>query len=276
MIKKNLVFFIFLFIIFSCSNKKNSNLSQSNYNSHFLDFYSKNEKIEKEIKNLVSTIFNDIFPHKKNPDTFKLLIAVNESKNSFELHYNLRKLFDSQNDYHTKYFGNSDGIFYGLSSDNLELSRVFDQDKDYFLVSKVSLTYNNYNIDSVLRQFQVGDRIISINHKSPQDWIDIILWNNLGANLTAKKSKALKEIFFSNFPYRYHVVISRGHHFLDINIPPFKMVSDFFIENKEEHKNFNLNNEEIFEVKSFEDFAYVKIKTFQYENSIDNILYAFH
>lgn len=272
MLKNSLLFFIFLSIVFSCSNKKNSKLSQSNSNSDLPASFSKNENFEKEVKNLVSTIFNDIFPHKKNLDTFKLLSAVNNSKNSDELQYNLRNLFDSQNDYHTKYFGKGDPVFYGLSPENIELSKVFNQDKEYFLVSKVSLTYNNYNIDNVLRQFQVGDRIISINHKSPQDWIDIILWNNLGANLTAKKSRALKEIFFSNFPYRYHVVIYRGHHFLDINIPPFKMVSDFFAENKDDYNNYSLKNEEIFEVKSIENFAYVKLKTFQYENSIDNIL----
>ncbi|RDB37030.1 MAG: hypothetical protein DCC88_02140, partial [Spirobacillus cienkowskii] len=225
MLKKFLVFLVVSLSLFSCSKQTNhKDYKKKYYNdtnqTDKANLYSDNINFENEVKKLVTTIFQDIFPHKKNVNTARLLRSVNSSGNSDELHDNLRRLFDAQKDYHTLYFDENKPTKYGFLSSNLQISSVTDDKKELFLISDINFT-NKYDLNTVLKQFKVGDVIVSVNNETPQWRIASILDNNLGANKAAKKSRALESFFESKVPMGYCVVVFRDGQYFSVDIPSY-------------------------------------------------------
>ncbi|WP_338636765.1 S41 family peptidase [Spirobacillus cienkowskii] len=275
MLKKNLLFLFVSLCVFSCSKQaSNQDYKKSSYeegHDYQANSYSKNEGFEGEVKKLVAKIFNSIFPHKKNVNTASLLSDVNSSGNSDELHDNLRRLFDAHKDYHTIYFGEKDCKKYGLPSYILQVSSAINNTNEYFLISDINFT-NNYDIDEILRRFKVGDIIINVNGESPQQRIANILDNNLGANKAAKKSRALESFFESKFPISYRVVVFRDGQYISVDIPEVSLTNHVCIKKRQESSFDKVKNEDIYQINSFDDFAYVKLKTFLYDTSYDHFL----
>ncbi|RDB35336.1 MAG: hypothetical protein DCC88_10595 [Spirobacillus cienkowskii] len=275
MLKKNLLFLFVSLCVFSCSKQaSNQDYKKSSYeegHDYQANSYSENEGFEGEVKKLVAKIFNSIFPHKKNVNTASLLSDVNSSGNSDELHDNLRRLFDAHKDYHTIYFGEKDCQKYGLSSKFLKVSSAIYDTNEYFLISDINFN-NSHDLNIVLEQFKVGDIIINVNGESPQQRIANILDNNLGANKAAKKSRALESFFESKFPISYRVVVFRDGQYISVDIPEVSLTNHVCIKKRQESSFDKVKNEDIYQINSFDDFAYVKLKTFEYDTSYDHFL----
>jgi len=268
MLKKGLVFLFVTVFLFSCSKKENHyDNRQTSYDSSNDYGLERAGSFAVEVKKLVTTIFKDIFPHKKNVDTVGLVRAVNLSENADDLHHNLRNLFEAQKDLHTIYFDKQeDKKNYGLPSDNLEVSSVINNNKEYFIISKIKFT-NNYNVNEILQRFKVGDIIVSVNDESPQKRIANILENNLGANAVTKKLRALDSFFESKFPMSYRLVVFRDLKLLDLNIP-----SGFYFKTINSSNSEKIKDDDIYQINNFDDFSYIRLKTFKYDVSYDNFV----
>lgn len=184
------------FSIVACDKKDDS----SNKNNDLYD--------RKTTKIIAENILENYFVHEKsyNPKNDLNLLDVNSSNEDF--YNNVTNIFNKLKDRHTVY--NNPILsrhLFGFHPKNLSFQLVSDNGHvNKIVVAKVDLNENstvikNKDYFDSLKDFQVGDTIVSINGKSAlqalKDTYDI----SKGANIDAQKSYGLEYLLFRFSPF---------------------------------------------------------------------------